>query len=118
MGMRWGMQGELGLPSLFRPSEAEDTDMMMHMYGIAESPLNTLLAAKGFKPNQRCLLLGFADGEDGLQRNIVKNVKKIAHKYNAMSLTGYVTTAWEPGRFSDPYLRDTIQDSGIHLDTL
>lgn len=116
--MREVMQGEFGYPSVFRLSDAEETDMMMHMYGIAESPLNTLLAAKGFKPNRRCLLLGFADGEDGLQRNIVKNVRKIAHKYNAMSLTGYVTTAWEHGRFSDPYLRDTIQDYGIIIDTL
>ncbi len=116
--MREVMQGEFGYPSVFRLSDAEETDMMMHMYGIAESPLNALLTAKGFKPNQRCLLLGFADGEDGLQRNIVKNVKKIAHKYNAMSLTGYVTTSWEHGRFSDPYLRDTIQDYGIIIDTL
>ena len=97
--MREVMQGEFGYPSVFRLSDAEETDMMMHMYGIAESPLNTLLAAKGFKPNRRCLLLGFADGEDGLQRNIVKNVRKIAHKYNAMSLTG-------------------IQDYGIIIDTL
>ena len=116
--MREVMQGEFGYPSVFRLSDAEETDMMMHMYGIAESPLNALLAAKGFKPNRRCLLLGFTDGEDGLQRNIVKNIRKIAHKYNAMSLTGYVTTAWEHGRFSDPYLRDTIQDYGIIIDTL
>ena len=116
--MREVMQGEFGYPSVFRLSDAEETDMMMHMYGIAESPLNTLLAAKGYKPSRRCLLLGFADGEDGLQRNIVKNVRKIAHKYGAMSLTGYVTTAWEHGRFSDPYMRDTIQDYGIIIDTL
>ena len=116
--MREVMQGEFGYPSVFRLSDAEETDMMMHMYGIADSPLNALLAAKGFKPSQRCLLLGFADGEDGLQRNIVKNVRKIAHKYNAMSLTGYVTTSWEHGRFSDPYMRDTIQDYGIIIDTL
>lgn len=116
--MREVMQGEFGYPSVFRLSDAEETDMMMHMYGIADSPLNALLSAKGFKPSKRCLLLGFADGEDGLQRNIVKNIRKIAHKYNAMSLTGYVTTSWEHGRFSDPYMRDTIQDYGIIIDTL
>lgn len=116
--MREVMQGEFGYPSVFRLSDAEETDMMMHMYGIADSPLNALLSAKGFKPSQRCLLLGFADGEDGLQKNIVKNVRKIAHKYNGMSLTGYVTTSWEHGRFSDPYMRDTIQDYGIIIDTL
>lgn len=116
--MREVMQGEFGYPSVFRLSDAEETDMMMHMYGIADSPLNALLSAKGFKPSQRCLMLGFADGEDGLQKNIVKNIRRIAHKYNAMSLTGYVTTSWEHGRFSDPYMRDTIQDYGIIIDTL
>ena len=116
--MREVMQGEFGYPSVFRLSDAEETDMMMHMYGIADSPLNALLSAKGFKPSKRCLMLGFADGEDGLQKNIVKNIRKIAHKYNAMSLTGYVTTSWEHGRFSDPYMRDTIQDYGIIIDTL
>lgn len=116
--MREVMQGEFGYPSVFRLSDAEETDMMMHMYGIADSPLNALLSAKGFKPSQKCLMLGFADGEDGLQKNIVKNIRRIAHKYNAMSLTGYVTTSWEHGRFSDPYMRDTIQDYGIIIDTL
>ncbi len=116
--MREMMQGEFGFPSAFRLSDPEETDMMMWMYGIADSPLNTLLSARGLKPNQRCLMLGFADGEAGYQKNVVKNIRKIAKKYNAMSLTGYVTTAWEHGRFSDPYMRDTIQDYGIIIDTL
>ncbi|MEG2450915.1 MAG: FAD-binding oxidoreductase, partial [Clostridia bacterium] len=116
--MREVMQGEFGHPSVFRLSDAEETDMMMHMYGIADSPLNGLLAARGLKPNQRCLLLGFTDGEDGYQKNVVKNIKRIVKKYSAMSLTGYVTTSWEHGRFADPYMRDTIQDYGIIIDTL
>lgn len=116
--MREVMQGEFGHPSVFRLSDAEETDMMMHMYGIADSPLNALLSARGLKENERCLLLGFADGEDGYQKNVVKNIRKIAKKYNAMSLTGYVTSSWEHGRFSDPYMRDTIQDYGIIIDTL
>lgn len=116
--MREIMQGEFGHPSVFRLSDPEETDMMMHMYNIADSPLNALLAARGLKGGERCLLLGFCDGEDGYQKNVVKNVRKIAKKYNAMSLTGYVTTSWEHGRFADPYMRDTIQDFGIIIDTL
>lgn len=116
--MREVMQGEFGYPSAFRLSDAEETDMMMHMYGIADSPLSAILAARGLKENKRCLLLGFADGEEGYQRNVVKNIRKIAKKYNATSLTGYVTTSWEHGRFADPYMRDTIQDYGIIIDTL
>ena len=113
--MREVMQGEFGHPSAFRLSDAEETDMMSHMYGIIGSPLEPLLAAKGYKQHSRCLLLGFCDGESGFQRNVYRNIRKIARKYHGLYLTGYVTTSWE---FSDPYLRDTIQDYGIIIDTL
>lgn len=116
--MREVMQGEFGNPSAFRLSDAEETDMMSHMYGIVGSPLEPILAARGYKQHARCLLLGFTDGEMGYQANIVKNIRHIAKKYNGLYLTGFVTTAWEHGRFSDPYLRDTIQDYGIIIDTL
>lgn len=112
------MQGEFGFPSSFRISDAEETDMMMHLYSIADSPLNALLKAAGLEPNKRCLMLGFADGENGYQKNVAKNIKKIAKKYKALSLTGYVTKSWEHGRFDDPYLRDTLQDYGMIIDTL
>ncbi len=116
--MREVMQGEFGHPSAFRLSDAEETDMMCHMYGIIGSPLETLLAARGYKQHSRCLLLGFADGEAGYQANVVRNIRRIAKKYNGLYLTGYVTSAWEHGRFSDPYLRDTVQDYGLIIDTL
>lgn len=116
--MREVMQGEFGKPSAFRLSDAEETDTMSYMYGIIGSPLEPLLKTFGYKHHQRCLLLGFTDGEDGYQKNVIKNIKKIAKKYHGLYLTGYVTTSWEHGRFSDPYLRDTIQDYGIIIDTL
>ncbi|MCQ2409022.1 MAG: FAD-binding oxidoreductase [Clostridia bacterium] len=116
--MREVMQGEFGHPSAFRLSDAEETDMMSHMYGIIGSPLEPMLKATGYKMHQRCLLLGFCDGEIGYQKNVVKNIKKIAKKHHGLYLTGYVTTSWEHGRFNDPYLRDTIQDYGIIIDTL
>lgn len=116
--MREVMQGEFGHPSAFRISDAEETDMMSHMYGIIGSPLEPLLNARGYKQHSRCLVLGFTDGEDGYQKNVIKNIRRVAKKYNGLYLTGYVTTAWEHGRFSDPYLRDTIQDYGIIIDTL
>jgi len=116
--MREAMQGEFGFPSVFRLSDPEETDLMMHMYNIADSSLNSILTAKGIRENERCLMLGFTDGEKGLQKNIAKNIKKIAKKYGALSLTGYVTKSWEHGRFADPYMRDNCQDFGIIIDTL
>jgi alkyldihydroxyacetonephosphate synthase len=63
-------------------------------------------------------MLGWSDGEKGFCKNQIKNVKKICKKYKAMGLTGIPTKAWEHGRFSDPYLRDNLQDFGIMIDTL
>lgn len=111
------MQGEFGYPSVLRLSDPEETSLMTYMYNIADGPLDALLRAKGMK-SDKCLLLGFTDGEMGFQKNITKNVKRIARKYDALSLTGYVTTSWEHGRFADPYMRDNVQDFGIIIDTL
>lgn len=112
------MQCECGHPSVFRLSDPEETDMMMHLYGVAESPLGKLLDGFGYKMHKRCLFLGFTDGERGFCKNIAKNVRRICRKHGAMSLTGVVTSAWEKGRFNDPYLRDTMQDFGVMTDTL
>ncbi len=112
------MQCECGRPSVFRLSDPEETDMMMHLYGVSESILGKMLNGLGYKPHKRCLFLGFTDGEKGFCKNIAKNVKRICKKHKAMSLTGMVTSAWEKGRFNDPYLRDTMQDFGVMTDTL
>ncbi len=112
------MQCECGRPSVFRLSDPEETDIMMRMYGVSDSPLNGMLRSFGYKAGERCLFLGFTDGEKGFCKNVKRNVRRICKKYKAMSLTGAVTSAWEKGRFNDPYLRDTMQDFGVMTDTL
>jgi alkyldihydroxyacetonephosphate synthase len=112
------MQSEAGYPSVFRLSDPEETQVMLRMYGVIESPLKHLFGLKGFKEGQMCLFLGFTNGEKGFSRNCAKNVRKVARKYNGMNLTGQVTKEWEKGRFNDPYLRDTLQDFGIVTDTM
>ena len=112
------MQGQFGYPSVFRLSDCEETEIMMKLYGIEETPLAGLLKARGFAPGSRCLFLGFTDGERGFCRNIVRNVRKICRRHGALYLTGLPTAGWEKGRFLDPYLRDTMQDFGIMTDTL
>lgn len=116
--MREVMQAEAGYPSVFRLSDPEETEVMIHMYGIVGTPLEKLLALKGMVAGEMCLMLGFTDGAPSYQKSVIKKVKSTAKKYGGMSLTGYVTTRWEHGRFSDPYLRDNIQDFGIIIDTL
>ena len=47
------MQGEFGYPSVFRVSDQEETQLMMRMYGISDTPLDTLLKLKGFKEGRK-----------------------------------------------------------------
>ena len=112
------MQCEGGMSSVFRLSDPEETSIMMKLYGVDETPLVHLFKLRGMKDNQKCLFLGYSDGEKGFAKNVSKCIHRIARKYHAMNLTGYVTRAWEKGRFNDPYLRDSMQDFGIMTDTL
>jgi alkyldihydroxyacetonephosphate synthase len=112
------MQSEAGFASVFRLSDEEETDVMLKLYNVDESPLAPLLALWGMKPMKRCLFLGWSEGERGYARNVARVIRKIAHKYGGHSLTRIVTDSWEHGRFTDPYLRDSMQDFGILTDTL
>lgn len=112
------MQCEAGYSSVFRLSDAEETNLMLRLYNVDETPLWKLLDLRGYEDMRRCLFLGFSDGEKGFSKNVAKNIKRIAHRYGGMSLTSYVTRSWEKGRFNDPYLRDTMLDFGVMTDTL
>lgn len=112
------MQSEAGYPSVFRLSDPEETSIMLHLYGVMDSPLRHLFKMKGFEPGKMCLFLGFTNGEKGFSKNLAKHTKKVCRKFGGFSLTGYVTKGWESGRFNDPYMRDTMQDFGIVMDTM
>ena len=112
------MQCEAGFSSVFRLSDPEETNLMLRLYNVDETPLWKLLDIRGYEDMKRCLFLGFTDGEKGFSKNVAKNIARIARKYGGMSLTSYVTKSWEKGRFNDPYLRDTLLDFGIMTDTL
>ena len=112
------MQNESGYSSVFRLSDPEETNMMLKLYNVDETPLAPLLDKFGYKDFERCMFLGFTDGEKRFSKNVAKNIKEIAKKYGAMSMTGFVCKSWEKGRFNDPYLRDTMMDFGIVTDTL
>lgn len=112
------MQAQFGYPSVFRLSDPEETDVALKLYGVEGTPIDTAMRLKGYKEGERCLFLGFTDGETGFTKNIKKKVHKICKEYGAMYTTGYVTKSWEKGRFRDPYLREDLQDYGVMTDTL
>ncbi len=113
------MQAEIGFPSVFRISDPEETDVMMHQYHIADTPADMALKALGFQPMQKCLMLGFTDGELGFSINLDRKIRQIMGKYKAFDLRlAKVTETWERGRFTDPHLREDLMDYGILIDTL
>ncbi|UYP00393.1 FAD-binding oxidoreductase [Oceanotoga sp. DSM 15011] len=112
------MQGQFGYPSVFRLSDPEETDVAMKLYGVEDTIIDKILKFRGFNHMERCLMLGFTEGEKNFSKLVKKNIKKICKKYKAMYTTGYITSSWEKGRFRDPYLREDLGDFGIMIDTL
>jgi len=111
-------QGEFGFPSVFRISDAEETDVALKLYGIEGTIIDKFINFKGYKPKERCLLIGQADGEKSFAKNVKKQIKKICKKYGALYITGYPVKNWEEGRYKDPYLREDLHDYGVLIDTL
>jgi alkyldihydroxyacetonephosphate synthase len=112
------MQGQFGFPSVFRLSDPEETDVAMKLYGVEGTPIEKIMEMKGLKKGEKCMFLGFTDGEKAFTKVVKKGVHKICKKYGAMYTTKYVTQGWEKGRFRDPYMREDLQDFGIMTDTL
>lgn len=112
------MQCESGYASVFRLSDPEETNLMLQLYNVDETPLHKLFSIRGYRDMERCLFLGFTDGEKGFSGNVARNIARIAKSFGGMSLTSIVTKSWEKGRFNDPYLRDTMLDFGVMTDTL
>lgn len=112
------MQCEAGFSSVFRLSDPEETNLMLRLYNVDETPLQRIFDIRGYKDMERCLFLGFTDGGKGYSKNVAKNIRRIAKQFGGMSLTSFVTKSWEKGRFNDPYLRDTLMDFGVITDTL
>ncbi len=112
------MQAEAGYASVFRLSDPEETSLMLSLYNVDETPLQKIFDLRGYKDMQRCLFIGFTDGQKGYSKNVARTIRGIARQNGGMSLTSFVTKSWEKGRFNDPYLRDTLMDFGITTDTL
>lgn len=112
------LQGEFGLPSAFRISDPEETDVAMRLYGVEGTIIDKIMKLRGFKAMEKCMMLGHTEGDIALSKVVKRKVHKVCKKYGAMYTTGFVTKSWEHGRFRDPYMREDLQDFGIMIDTL
>ena len=107
-----------GMPSIFRVSDPEETDIAMKMYNIDKSIIGKVMGLKGLKSGSRCLLMGQTDGDKAFSKNLLKEIKKICSSNYGSNLSGYPMRKWYKGRFSDPYMRDALNDFGVLIDTL
>ncbi len=112
------VQGEFGMPAVFRISDPEETERGLALKGFDTGPANALLTRRGFKAWQRCLVIGTAEGEKGFTKHVAAQTKRIAKQHGGMSLTSFATKQWEHGRYSDAYIREDILDFGMIIDTL
>ena len=111
-------QGRFGMPSILRISDPEETDIAMQMYGLEGGIGDKFLGFRGMKKGKRCLVMGQSDGEKSFSANVFVQVKKICKQNRGLYLTGYPMAKWYKGRFSDPYMRDALNDYGVLIDTL
>ena len=111
-------QGEFGRPAVFRISDPEETEVGLKLYGIHGTPIEKLITRRGFRPMQRCLCLGTAEGEKGFARHVKSQIARVSRRHGAMTLTGYAAKKWEHTRFKEPYMREDLMDYGIIIDTL
>ena len=111
------MQGEFGLPAVYRISDPEETDRGLRLYGIP-SPVDAFLVKRGYRPMERCLCLGTVEGDADYTRLVHRKIKKVCREHGAMSLGGYASRKWEKTRYTEPYMREDLQDFGIQIDTL
>ncbi len=111
-------QGEFGMPAVFRISDPEETELVLRLYGITDTIFDHIMKIRGLRPKQRCLYIGHTEGDRDFSKLVKKKVKKIAKKHGAIYLTGYPVKNWEHSRYTDPYMREDLQDYGIIVDTL
>lgn len=110
-------QGEFGRPAVYRISDPEETDRGLRLYGLP-SPINLLLKKRGFKPMQRCLCLGTVEGDRDYTRLVKRKIRRLAKTFGAVYLGGYGARKWEKTRYTEPFMREDLNDFGITIDTL
>lgn len=111
------MQRESGMPAIYRISDPEETDRGLKLYGVPGA-VDAGLARLGFKPGRRSLCLGTVEGDGEYTRLVARTIRQVAREHGALPLSGYPARMWEHTRYTEPFMREDLNDYGIFLDTL
>jgi alkyldihydroxyacetonephosphate synthase len=100
---------------LSNPLETETTLMLSgkSWVGLAERGLRTI----GYG-DTRCLMIFGVTGSKHSFKRTRREVAALGRKYGGLFVGTVVGHTWEKSRFLTPYLRNTLWESGIALDTL
>jgi len=112
------MQGEFGLPAVYRISDPEETERGLKLFGADKSYINKFFLTFGLKPMKRCICVGTVEGERGYTKHVKKKIKKIAKSHSALYLTGASVKKWEKTRYKEPLMREDMMDYGVIADTV
>ncbi len=112
------VQGEFGMPAVYRISDPEETEIGLKLKGFDDGAVRQVPQAPRLGADEPLPLHRHGGGRERLRRQRQETGAPIARAHGAMSLTGYATKQWEHGRYSDVHMRDDLLDYGIIIDTL
>lgn len=112
-------------PATIRLSDELETGAFMKMRPESESMLEKALSSsfkwylknRGYNESPCLMVLGF-ESNDGSVKKDVKSALEICKEFDGLDLGTRVGQHWYKDRFALPYLRDTLLDYRIMIDTL
>jgi alkyldihydroxyacetonephosphate synthase len=111
-------QARLGI-SMLRLSDEVETETTLQLSG---KPGFVNLAHKGLGligiRDQRCMLMYGLTGTKRATRLAYSEVQRISRRHGGFAVNVVIGHTWEKSRFKTPYLRETLWEEGIALDTL
>ncbi len=116
--MREVMQGGFGKPHFFRIQDPEETEISFHMSGLKGGKEDKFLSFIGYKSGERSLMHIIIDGDPDYSKFVFNKIKKIAKRRGAFSTGKSPVEKWLHQRYSSAYLRDSLMDEGIRIDTI
>ncbi len=109
------MQARRGRPYLLRLLDPEETEVA---FRLGEKGAPQALAALGYPPGRRCLLLFSVEGEKGYCRRVRRGLGRLARGQRALPLGRGPVRHWLKQRYRSAYLREPLMDLGLRTDTL
>lgn len=116
--MKASIQGQFGLPHLFRISDHEETEVAFRMKGFEGTFSDKALQALGYKPNSRSLMFISVEGDKDYTSFVINKIKSTAKKYGGRSIGSRPTKKWLAQRFHSAYMREPLMDLGLMTDTI